>query len=169
MYVLKIVDLFLIVLISTYIGIYKSKVFKKRVFELRQIKNSLEIFKSKIEFTYEPIKDIFLDISKIVYERKENIFENFCKLVDYKDVYIAWNESVEKTFSHLEKEDKDIVLMLGKLLGKTDKTGQINEINMVSNFLDEQILKSEENRKKNEKLYKTLGGVIGLTIAIIFI
>ena len=59
--------------------------------------------------------------------------------------------------------------MLGKMLGKTDKSGQISEIELVSNFLDKQINDAEEMKTKNEKLYKTLGVLGGLTIAIILI
>ena len=59
--------------------------------------------------------------------------------------------------------------MLGKTLGKTDKEGQISEIELVSQFLNKQILVAEEIRNKNEKMYKTLGVTIGLTLVIIFI
>ena len=59
--------------------------------------------------------------------------------------------------------------MLGKTLGKTDKDGQISEIELISNFLNKQILNAEEVRNKSEKMYKTLGITVGLTLIIIFI
>ena len=169
MIVIKFINLFLIVVVSSYIGIYKSKIFGKRVIELKKFKSSLEVFRSKVEFTYEPIKDIFMDISKMVYEDNENIFGSFCENLGSKDISYAWEEAVEKTVSNLNKEDKEVISMLGKLLGKTDKSGQINEINMVSSFLDKQIAESEEDKRKNEKLYRTLGSIAGLAIAIILI
>ena len=55
------------------------------------------------------------------------------------------------------------------MLGKTDVEGQISEIKLVQNFLDTQIEQAEVERQKNEKLYKTLGGVLGLAIAIILV
>ena len=55
------------------------------------------------------------------------------------------------------------------MLGKTDVSGQLNEINLTMNFLDSQILSAEEKCKKNEKMYRTLGTIFGLAIIIILI
>lgn len=53
--------------------------------------------------------------------------------------------------------------------GKTDVEGQLSEISLTSNFLETQIAKSEEECKKNEKLYRTLGTIVGLAIVIILV
>lgn len=45
----------------------------------------------------------------------------------------------------------------------------MREIEITSDFIDMQIRKAEEESKKNEKLYKTLGTVVGLAIVIILI
>ena len=55
------------------------------------------------------------------------------------------------------------------MLGKTDVQGQLNEINLNMNFLDTQIRVAEEEQHKNEKMYKTLGTIVGLAIIIILI
>jgi stage III sporulation protein AB len=59
MFILKAINLILIILIPSYIGIYKSQNFKNRTNDLKKIKMALGVFKSKIEFTYEPIVEIF--------------------------------------------------------------------------------------------------------------
>ena len=56
---------------------------------------------------------------------------------------------------------------LGKLLGQTDVEGQVSEIEITQSFLDMQIEKAEEEKRKNQKMYKTLGIVIGLVFVII--
>lgn len=53
------------------------------------------------------------------------------------------------------------------MLGKTDVEGQVSEINITSDFIDTQINKAEEECKKNEKMYKSLGSIVGLAIVII--
>ena len=164
---LKYLCLVLIIVITTYIGFYKSKIFSNRVKNLKDVKSSLNIFKTKVEFTYEPIKDIFKEISKVVYQDNENIFKSFCKLDD--DVTISWNNAVQNSKSDFNKDDREILMLLGKMLGKTDKSGQISQIELVDNFLDKQILDAKKKKKKNEKLYRTLGVVSGLVIAIILV
>ena len=59
--------------------------------------------------------------------------------------------------------------MFGKLLGKTDKAGQINEINVTSKLIDTLIEKAEIELTKNYKLFKTLGPIVGIGICIILL
>ena len=47
--------------------------------------------------------------------------------------------------------------------------GQLSEINLHISFLDKQISVAEEECKKNEKMYRTLGTIFGLAIIIILI
>lgn len=165
---LKLVILSLILLICTSIGMLKAKTYQQRVAELKKIKNSLEMLKSKIEFTYEPIKDIFGEISQMVYVNEENIFQETLQNMEQYDVTKSWNIAVAKNIN-LNEEDKSNIKMFGKLLGKTDKAGQINEINVTSGLLDGLIEKAEQEKNKNYKLYKTLGGVVGIGICILLI
>jgi len=50
-----------------------------------------------------------------------------------------------------------------------DLEGQISEIEVVNQFLTTQLENAGEAKRKNEKMYRTLGIVTGLTIAIILI
>lgn len=165
---LKIIILFFILIICTSIGMLKAKLYNNRVMELKKVKNSLEVLKSKIEFTYEPIQDIFQEISNIVYANQANIFQETVENIGKFGVTESWTRAVEKN-ADLNEEDKSTIKMFGKLLGKTDKSGQINEINVTSKLLDTQIEKAEQDKDKNYKLFKTLGTVVGIGLCIILI
>lgn len=169
MEIIKNIVLILILLICTYLGMNKSKSFHKREIELKKLKNALNIFKTKISYTYETIGEIFNEISKLEYQDEDNIFKESFELLDKEGLGTAWDKAVAQSKSYINEEDKEILKMLGKTLGKTDKEGQISEIELVSQFLNKQILVAEEIRNKNEKMYKTLGVTIGLTLVIIFI
>lgn len=166
MIVLKFLICVIIILICAYLGIEKAKNYDRRVLELQKIKNGFGFFRSKIEFTYEPIKEILGQISSSIYSGKENIFKNTREYMTEQDVNSAWNKAVENE-SKISKEDKDILKMFGKLLGKTDKKGQISEIDLSLNFVDKQIQKAENDKTKNSKLYRALGFLVGIGITII--
>ena len=167
MTLLKNIILVIILLLSSYIGIIKSKTFDNRVIELKKIQNSLAMLKSKIEFTYEPLKNIFIEISNIIYKNNENIF--LSTIQKDKELYIAWTESIEELQNDLNFEDKEVMKMMGKLLGKTDVKGQVNEIVLTESLIQKQIEKAEFERNKNVKLYKTMGIVLGMGICIILV
>ena len=59
MIVIKIILICLIIFTSSLIGSIKAKTFEKRYLELKKFKSGLGIFKSKLEFTYEPVNEIF--------------------------------------------------------------------------------------------------------------
>ena len=166
---IKYISLICIIIVCSFLGIYKSKKFENRVVELKKFQSSLSMFKSKIEFTYEPIGDIFNSISKIIYKQEENIFKLTIENTKKNDISNSWYLATEECKNDLNTEDKETIKMLGKILGKTDKNGQINEINLEIKQIERQLEKAEEEKIKNTKLYKTLGIVFGLGISIILI
>ena len=68
---------------------------------------------------------------------------------------------------NINDEDRLALSNLSKLLGKTDVTGQLNQIELTTDFLESQIKKAEQQRDKSEKMYRTLGMLIGMAIVII--
>ena len=152
---------------SLKIGKLLSKKYVDRVHELKDMKNALNIFKSKIKFTYEPIGEVFLEISKTIKSNIGDIFEEAKNRMKVQSASLAWEEAVDQSKSNLNKEDKQIIKMLSKLLGQTDIEGQISQIDVTEEFLKKQIKLAEEEREKNEKLYRKLIPTIGLAIIVI--
>ena len=101
--------------ICSYLGFSKSKTLEKRVLELLKFENSLVMFKSKLQFTYEPIKNIFEEISKVIYNNEENIF--LYTVNGNQNIYESWCNGVQKN-NYLNKEDKEVIKMMGKLMRK---------------------------------------------------
>ncbi len=168
-YCVKTILLFAIFSLSTGIGILISKMYENRVKELRQFKNILNIIKTKIKFTYEPLAEIFNQISQEKSSKIEEIFENMTYKLAFENVKYSWMDAIQEADISITQEDKDILKELGKVLGQTDADSQVNEIEVTESFLNMQIEKAEEARKKNQKMYKTLGIVVGLVFVIILI
>lgn len=155
--------------LSTAIGLIISKMYENRVNELKEFKSIFNIMKTKIKFTYEPLREIFLQISKDNNTKIEKIFGQMACQIQYEQVEKVWSTAIQKADISINQEDKNIIKKLGKLLGQTDVEGQISEIEVTENFLDMQIEKAEDEKKKNQKMYKTLGVVLGLVFVIILI
>ena len=171
MQMIKYVLLIAIMFLAIYIGNLISKKYINRVKELIQIKLSISIIKSKIKFTQNPLKDIFEQILKSTEETNiKELWKNAIKgLNNNLEIETAWEKAIKKTETNLNKEDLDILLDMGKMLGKTDIEGQISNLEIASAFIDTQIKKAEEEKQKNSKLCKTLGIVSGLGLIIILI
>lgn len=158
-----------IFLSSSAIGLLISKKYEERVNELKEFKNALNMFETKIKFTYEPIPEIFDQIAKQMQTTVGRTFKLASSNMEVLTAGDAWDIAVDTNVLNINDEDKNILKNLSKLLGKTDIDGQISQIELTSKFLDEQIEKAEKERVKSEKMYRTLGMVIGLAIVIILI
>lgn len=169
MVIFKYLLLIVIFSLSTAIGLIISKMYENRVNELKEFKSIFNIMKTKIKFTYEPLREIFLQISKDNSTKIEKIFGQMACQIQYEQVEKVWSTAIQKADISINQEDKNIIKKLGKLLGQTDVEGQISEIEVAENFLDMQIEKAEDEKKKNQKMYKTLGVVLGLVFVIILI
>ncbi len=167
MQVIKYGMLFLILVACSLIGRYISKKYVLRVKELEEIKNALNMFKSKIKFTYEPIPEIFEEIAENASKNIGQVFLTAKKKMQTNSANIAWEKAIEECENNLTKEDQYVLKTLSKLLGQTDAEGQISQIEITQKFLETQLKEAQEQKEKNEKLYSKLGTTIGLAIVIV--
>ena len=75
---------------------------------------------------------------------------------------------MEENF-YLKEVDIELLKIFGKNLGKLDKNGQVFQLDEVISLIKKQIQNAEEEVKKNGKMYKSLGTIIGAVIVIILI
>ena len=135
------------------------------------MKDILNIFKAKINFTCSTIQEIF---SQIHIDNPNNIGEIFGKANIYIENHTAkesWEMALEteKSKTNFSAEDINILKTLGEMLGETDLEGQVSQIELTQNLLESQIKEAQEEKLKNSKVCKTLGITVGLAIGIILI
>ena len=116
MQIIKYIMLFLIFISSALIGRYISKKYIFRVKELEEIKNALNILKTKIKFTYEPIPEIFEELANNSSYNISEIFEKSKNKMKNKSASISWEEAIDETNCNLNQEDKQKLKTLSKLL-----------------------------------------------------
>lgn len=110
------------VALCTYLGFLYSKKYVNRVRQLEIFKAALNLLETKIQFTYKPLSDIFCEIAD---ENKNVIGEFFKKAalnLQKQNAVNAWEDAIENSSNNLLEEDKQVILELGKVLGKTDAT-----------------------------------------------
>ena len=169
MIVLKYIIICLVFLISLLIGNIISKRYVLRLEELKDFKNALNIIENKIKFTYETLPEIFTQTSKLLSENISKIFIDTASYMKDFDAEEAWEMATKESSTYLNKDDIQNIKNFGKMLGKTDKEGQISHIELTKTFIDIQIEKAQKEEEKNSKMYKTLGAIVGLAIVIILI
>lgn len=116
MQIIKYCMLFLVFIISALIGKYISQKYRDRLEELEEIRNALNIFKSKIKFTYDPIPEIFGEISKNTNYNISQLFMQAIENMKNETAALAWETAVDGFSGNINKEDKQAIKTLSKLL-----------------------------------------------------
>ena len=119
MQLIKYIMLFFLFISSTILGKILSQKYVERVKELEDVKNALNIFKTKIKFTYSPISEIFEEIS--LNSSTKNISNLFLKSKEHMEELSAsdsWLKALEETSKNMNLQDEDIQKLktLSKLL-----------------------------------------------------
>ena len=164
---IKFLILSLIVLICTYIGYLKSLKYKNRLEDMKVFRNLFHILKSKIEFTSQPIKEILNEYNG---NQNMNFFVN--KIIDNleeENLLNAWKTALKESNFNLKREDEQIIVELAQVLGTTGKNDQIAQIDLTLTFLEKQIEEANFEKNKNEGLYRKLGLISGLVVAILLV
>ena len=163
---IKFLIIIFIIVISSYIGFLKGNVYVEREKEIKNILNSLDYLRNKIEYTNLFLKDIFNCISNDVYKGKDNMFKK--SLNSNLSLRNSFKEEI-KNNTKINDEDKSILLNFARDWGTIYKKLQICKIDISTNFLNKNLKDAEELKNKNTKMFKVLGVVSGLVISIILI
>ena len=161
--------LVLIFFVSCLIGKILANRYKGRVEELKEMECALNILKTKMQYTYQPLPEIFKEIANNFQSNIGSIFKTASKEMKNYSASEAWKNAIQSSKSNFSNSDLKVIENLEKLLGKTNLEGQLSEIEVTQKFLDNQIKEAEDERIKNEKLFKSLSIITGLAIVIILI
>lgn len=138
---------------------------KKRVKSLGDISASFEMLESEIAFNVNKLKNAFVRVDR------NGLFTLAAQTMEEKGIKNAWTEAVAQMSSQLcfTEADSDILLMLGKSIGKTDTEDQIKNIRYIKNLIKEQEKQAQEEYGRFGRIYRSGGVLTGLMLIILLI
>lgn len=174
MSVLKIILNISIILGCSLMGFLYGAIYGKRHLNLSNLIHCIRGLESEVLISGTPLPDA---LGKIAKNGKGEIASIFQIIKDdlicnkRQEVYYSFLsiESNLKDKYFLKNEDIDALLTFSKALGKTNRDEQKKNFTVLLSELEELTVDAKIQKQKNEKLYRTLGLLIGLTITIILI
>ncbi len=165
----------IIVIVScSFLGLILSRDCKRRPAQLRELQSILQMFENQISYLSDVIMEAFERISRIGGSDTCAFFTRTIEILKKNKTISAseaWERAVKQCICRtaLNKEDEEILLAFGKMLGNTDLDGQIKNIRLTLGQLKLQEDKAEESRRKNENMYKSLGVLGGIAVVIVLL
>jgi len=170
---LKILGAIMVIGASSGIGYYCSKKLKLHLEALLHMKKMIMLLKGEILYMNSTLEEAFaavalrisdpmysdflLDLSEKLKERSSRLF------------YDIWCEGVELHLSKsdLWKKDRLDIKALGENLGYLDKQMQEKNLDLYLEQLEEEMAQGKEEFLSKSKLYRSLGIMGGIFIAIV--
>lgn len=172
MYIVKIIVLISIIALCSYIGILMSKKLKDREYILREMVTFLGMVENEIKYMLAILPNAYeVSRQKLTTTLKPAIGQIVVDMLSLNSQE-AIDQSIVKNITNiygLTPYDKNVFCSTLKNLGRSDVDGQINIIENSITILENQIKEANDQKLKNSKLYKTVGAISGLMIAIILI
>lgn len=172
--VFKLLGCIMVLLSSGFLGYILSADCKKRPQQLRELQNLMQLFENQISYLSDVLADAFGKVGRMSGCETGVFFTGTVeKLQSGRSLSAsqAWEEAVGENIrrTSLNREDAEILVSFGKILGSSDLEGQIKNIRLTMNQLKLQEEKAEASRRKNEGMYRSLGILGGLAVVIVLI
>ena len=140
--------------------------------DLLELKKALMILASEIDYLRTPLPMAAGNIAKRTERWVAAFFARFGELLaanDGETAYQLWLRAFAecKSAAALTDEDAKVVDSFGKTLGYLDKQMQQNAIDYAVRYIDETAATLQAQSKKNEKMYRSLGVIGGLLLAVV--
>ncbi len=168
---MKLLGAGLIVLSGYLMGCQVCLSYQLRVRRLEEILLGLEMFRAEVNYGLTPLPQAFQNIGKKLKKPVGALFSDFAlSLLQGKGLSAleCWKTSLEKRKADLalKEEEMELLAMLGSAWGQGDRAGQERQISFIQALLRQALDKAREERQKNNKLWKYLGCMGGITVVL---
>ncbi|MDF2520631.1 MAG: stage sporulation protein [Clostridia bacterium] len=171
---LKLIGGLLIMAACSLYGIAASNRYSLRPKDIRKLRSALQMLETEVIFGSTPLPAAMNNVAKKVDGGIKSFFSRVSQ-----ELLSGWSYDLDTVWSgameELQKEtcltgvDKELLKDFGKVLGCSDREDQKKHFELFYIQLKHHEDMAEEERRKNEKLYKSLGFLAGLVIFIMLI
>lgn len=171
---LKWIILIAIFITTTTLGYAYGDRYSKRLYYLRELLQSIKQLKTEVIILSNPLPTALENVSMKSINNINSIYNLILQEIvskDGEDVYASFllTKDLLKNECLLKTEDINLFLNLGKVIGKTHRLDQDKHFTYVIEELNLVISEAKVEKDKNQKMYRSLGLLMGLGAIIILI
>lgn len=162
-----------ILMMTSLLGFYLSKLDAYRLKELTNIKKMALMLATEIQYS-STLGAAFSQISKRLDGTVSTMFKEVGRRLEEGEgtTFLSiWRSTISRyeKATDLQQEDVAQLIEFGKHLGYLDKSMQDKNIKMFICYLDEEMEQINESKDRNAKMYRSLGVLVGLLIVVVMI
>lgn len=171
---LKAAGAVLVIFACTALGYSQSLTFQKRLGCLEEIRKMTILLLGEITYRREALPQAMERVSGKVgvpfcdFLKEVSKEAGSCQGIRFSQIFTGRAESFLKN-SGMTKQDKDSFAQLGEYLGYMDVSMQKNTVELYLKELETEILQAQKEEPVKTKLYRSMGALGGIFLAIVLI
>ncbi len=158
-----------LVVICALVGVYKSRRFETREYILREAIYLFRGLENEIRFSLNTLPNAIEIVRQRMNTHLKDVLGSIALMLIKSNISNGELMGELDRLDELTSYDKQIILTGITSLGSSDIDGEQGIINITISSLENELNDAIESKKKNSKMYKTVGLATGLVIAIILI
>jgi stage III sporulation protein AB len=170
--VVKMLGGMLVFLVATLGGFQIAARYAERPKQLRHLISALQVLETEILYGATPLPSACRRIGRRTPQPVGPFFE---RVADYlgdglgRAVEAAWREALDELVaeSALKQVEREVLQSFGRTLGISDREDQIKHIRLAIAQLSSEEKDARDEQARNEKMWKYLGALLGLTVVIL--
>lgn len=169
---LKLIGAVLVLFAGTMMGFYKSVQLANRPLQIRRCIHALQQLETEIMYGFTPLPDALATVSKRAGEPVRTLFQLVVERLAREEGLTfqeCWHTSVAEFWNRtaMRSGEKEILDRLGMTLGISDREDQFKHLHLAVNQLQSEEVNADEDRKRYEKMWKSLGILVGALVVIL--
>jgi len=169
----KLIGIGCVLISTTLVGFHFANVLANRSKQLRQLQSALQILEAEITYGQVPLATASARIATQIQEPLALFWRSLSNKLTagISGVSVIFREALEETWHQtvLKQEEYEIISQFGETLGKHDRYGQQQHIQIALTHLVRIEKEAVEEQRKFEKMFKSLGALSGLLIVILLV
>lgn len=168
---IKILGAVLVLGAGTLYGFVQAVHYARRPKQIRQLHQSLQRLETEIVYGYTPLPEALLSVSKQIKEPLSSMFAELGGSLagEERTVREVWEGTLRKYWgqSSMKSVEFQAMLQLGHTLGLSDREDQVKHLKLAAAQLHAEEEQAADEQKRFEKMWKSLGLLLGALVVIL--
>lgn len=170
----KLIGSVIILFSASMVGWHMGRYYALRPLQLRTLLIALQMLETEIVYGATTLHKAFAKIGQRVSGEVGKIFLSAADLLvqdDAMSTHGCWQKAIERHWSQsaMRKEEKEVLLNLGLVLGSSDRGDQQKHLRLAMTHLRGVEEEARLEQGKYENMYKSLGFLGGLLVVILML
>lgn len=169
---LKLLGAMLILLAGTLLGFYQASQLSRRPKQVSELIRLLQRLETEIVYGFTPLPEALRQTGRTGTPPVGALFlDTAVELAkpDGRSVHAIWEQTLAAgwRYTSMKPNERDVLLQLGHTLGLTDREDQVKHLRLAVSQLQGEAECAREEQQRYERMWKSLGVLMGLLVVIL--